>query len=122
MESRLWRDFFYSVINSGPDLSNYDSVTGLTTFSNMNSNFIGIAAGILTAISMMPQLIKTIRERKANDISPIMLLLLMTGLALWVWYGWKRKDWPLIVTNSFSFLLNTLLLILLWKYDKEKKP
>ncbi len=88
----------------------------MKTFSNMNTNIIGIAAGILTAVSMMPQLIKTIREKRADEISPFMLLLLMTGLALWVWYGLERKDWPIILTNSFSFILNSTMLALRWKY------
>jgi len=85
----------------------------------MNPNTIGIAAGILTAVSMMPQVIKTIREKKAADISPFMLLLLMTGLALWVWYGCTREDWPLIITNAFSFLLNSAMLILRLKYGRK---
>lgn len=85
----------------------------------MNPNTIGVAAGILTAISMMPQLIKTIREKKAGEISPFMLLLLMSGLALWVWYGCVRKDWPLIITNAFSFLLNSAMLILRLKYGRQ---
>jgi len=85
----------------------------------MNPNTIGIAAGVLTAVSMMPQVIKTIREKKAADISPFMLLLLMTGLALWVWYGFVRKDWPLIITNAFSFLLNSAMLILRLKYGRK---
>jgi MtN3 and saliva related transmembrane protein len=85
----------------------------------MNANTIGIAAGVLTAVSMMPQVIKTIREKKAADISPFMLLLLMTGLALWVWYGCVRKDWPLILTNAFSFLLNSAMLILRLKYGRK---
>jgi len=86
----------------------------------MNPSIIGIVAGILTAVSMMPQLIKTIREKKADEISPIMLLLLMTGLALWVLYGSKREDWPLILTNSFSFLLNSAMLILRLKYGRQR--
>jgi MtN3 and saliva related transmembrane protein len=85
----------------------------------MNPFTIGIIAGILTAISMMPQLIKTIREKKAGEISPFMLLLLMSGLAMWVWYGSVRNDWPLIITNSFSFLLNSAMLILRLKYGRQ---
>lgn len=86
----------------------------------MNPSIIGIVAGILTAVSMTPQLIKTIREKKADEISPFMLLLLLTGIALWVLYGWKREDWPLILTNSFSFLLNGAMLILRLKYGRQR--
>ena len=67
---------------------------------------------------MMPQLIKTIREKKADEISPVMLLILMAGLAGWIWYGTIKNDWPIILTNSFSLLLNSTMLGLRWKYGK----
>ncbi len=34
----------------------------------MNENLLGIIAGVLTSISMIPQLIKVIRERKMSKI------------------------------------------------------
>ena len=80
--------------------------------------FIGIGAGVLTAISMLPQIIKTFRERKAEDISVVMILVVMSGIAAWIWYGILRKDAPIIYTNSFSFLLNSILLFLRFKYKK----
>jgi MtN3 and saliva related transmembrane protein len=74
------------------------------------TNYIGIGAGICTAISMLPQLIKIIRERKAGDISYGMLIILLAGLAGWVWYGILKEDYPIVITNSFSFLVNSLIL------------
>jgi len=35
---------------------------------------------------------------------------LMCGLAGWVWYGILREDLPLIITNSFSLLVNSLMI------------
>lgn len=79
----------------------------------MNSDMIiGIGASILTGISMLPQLIKLIKERKANDISLIMLITLISGLTMWVWYGIKKEDWIIIISNGFSMLINILVLIL----------
>jgi len=71
-----------------------------------HTTVVGIIAGILTAISLLPQLIKIIKEKKANDISAVMLVTLLAGLGAWVYYGCLKKDWPIIVTNSFSFLIN----------------
>ena len=79
-------------------------------------NIIGIAAGVCTCVSMVPQLIKIIREKKAENISYVMLLVLMAGLAIWVWYGINKNDWPIIVTNSFSFVVNMLILGFTFKY------
>jgi len=80
---------------------------------------IGIAAGILTAISMLPQLIKIIKEKKAENVSVWMLLILISGLILWTVYGVLKKDWPLIVTNSFSVLLNFVLMFFRHKYREK---
>lgn len=81
--------------------------------------FIGIAAGILTATSLIPQLIKIVKEKKADDVSPLMLIILMAGLGLWATYGILKEDWPIIITNAFSFLLNTVVLFLRYKYSRD---
>jgi MtN3 and saliva related transmembrane protein len=73
---------------------------------------IGIGASILTGISMLPQLIKLLKERKADDISVVMLITLISGLVLWIWYGIKKEDWIIILSNGVSVLINALVLIL----------
>ena len=82
------------------------------------TQLIGLAAGILTSCSLLPQLIKTIREKKAEDVSIVMLIVLMSGVALWVVYGIKRNDMPIMVTNSFSLLLNITMLFFRFKYNR----
>ena len=84
------------------------------------TQWIGIAAGVLTSISMLPQLIKIIKEKKAEDVSIIMLLVLMSGLALWAVYGFMREDWPIIITNLFSFSLNCVVLFFRIRYSGVK--
>jgi MtN3 and saliva related transmembrane protein len=82
--------------------------------------WVGIGAGLLTAFSMLPQLIKVIKEKKAEEISITMVIVLIAGLSLWVAYGVLKEDWPLIITNSFSVLVNILLLIFRFKYSGTK--
>jgi MtN3 and saliva related transmembrane protein len=82
--------------------------------------YIGVIAGILTAISMLPQLIKIIREKKTEDISFVMLFILLAGIAAWVFYGILKVDYPIIVTNSFSFLVNTMVIIFSLIYRKKQ--
>jgi MtN3 and saliva related transmembrane protein len=81
---------------------------------------IGIAAGVLTSISMVPQLIKMIQKKEAKDVSIVMLLILMSGLVLWTVYGFMRDDVPIIATNCFSFLVNVVVLTLRIKYSGVK--
>jgi MtN3 and saliva related transmembrane protein len=84
------------------------------------TQIVGIIAGILTAISMLPQLIKMIKEKKAEDISILMLIVLLSGLSLWIVYGIMREDLPIIATNAFSVLINITLVILRIKYSGTK--
>jgi MtN3 and saliva related transmembrane protein len=82
---------------------------------------IGLAAGILTASSLIPQVIKTLKQKKADEVSIKMLLVLQAGIILWIVYGFKRDDMPIIVTNIFSLLVNITMVILRVKYGHKKK-
>ncbi len=81
--------------------------------------YIGIAAGILTSISMLPQLFKIVKEKKANDISYFMLFILFTGLGGWIWYGILKKDLPIIIPNGFSIIVNCLIIGFSIKYKNK---
>src|SRR6476661_969858 len=76
------------------------------------TQIIGLAAGILTASSLLPQVFKTLKEKKAEDVSLGMLFLLQAGLVLWIIYGIRREDLPIIATNCFSLLVNITMVIL----------
>ncbi len=78
--------------------------------------YVGLFAGICTSISLLPQLIKIIREKKANAISYLMLSILMLGLISWIVYGVIKTDYPIIVTNCLSLVLNILIVIFTFKY------
>ena len=80
------------------------------------TKIVGIAAGVLTGTSMLPQLIKIFKEKKAGQVSVFMLAILITGLSLWVWYGLLKEDWPIIVTNLFSLVVNLMMMFLRYKY------
>jgi len=84
------------------------------------TKIVGIAAGIFTGSSMLPQLIKIIKEKKASQVSVFMLLILIAGLGLWVWYGFLKEDWPIIVTNLFSLVVNLIMMFLRYKYRHNK--
>jgi MtN3 and saliva related transmembrane protein len=81
--------------------------------------WVGIGAGVLTGSSMLPQVVKVIREKKATQVSVAMLLVLIAGVGLWIWYGFLKTDWPIMVTNGFSFLVNLIMLGLRYKYRKN---
>lgn len=66
---------------------------------------IGLAAGTLTTIAFLPQVIKTWRTRSTADISLSMFTVLCTGVALWLVYGLLTDDLPLVLANGVTLIL-----------------
>jgi MtN3 and saliva related transmembrane protein len=85
------------------------------------TQWVGIIAGIFTAVSLLPQLIKLIRNKKAEDISLFFLIILFCGLALWIAYGFLREDVPIIATNIFSLIINAAMIVLGIKYKSKSR-
>ena len=83
-----------------------------------NIEIVGLAAGICTSVSLLPQLFKLIKHKKAEDISLFYLVILFVGLSLWVWYGVLRVDLPIIATNGFSLVINGIVIALGIRYKK----
>jgi MtN3 and saliva related transmembrane protein len=83
------------------------------------TKIIGLAAGVFTATSLLPQVFKTLKEKKADEVSLSMLIVLQAGLILWIIYGIKREDLPIIATNCFSLLVNLTMVFLRIKYKTK---
>ena len=77
---------------------------------------VGLLAGICTSSAVIPQLVTTVKKKKASEVSTLMFIVLMTGNALWVYYGIDKKDVPIIATNIFTVCLNVAMLFLKYKY------
>src|SRR6185436_3598251 len=92
---------------------------------NNFTEIVGLIAGIFTAVSLLPQIIKIVKEKKAQDISLFYLIVLLCGLGLWTYYGFLKEDVPIIAKNIFSMLLNIIVIILgsiyKWK-EKDTAP
>jgi len=85
-----------------------------------NPTIVGTVAGVLVSVAMLPQLFKLIKSKKADDVSTGMLVILLFGVALWVYYGIIKKEVPIICTNAFSLLVNSVILALSIKYKRAK--
>ncbi|WP_193198980.1 SemiSWEET family sugar transporter [Nostoc sp. MG11] len=77
---------------------------------------LGLVAGVLTTIAYVPQLIKTWQSKSAHDLSWSMLIILCTGIILWLVYGTSVHDVPIIAANIVTLLLASVILVLKIKY------
>ncbi len=77
---------------------------------------IGSAAGACSMASFVPQIVKIVRERRAQAISRSMYVVTVTGFSLWTTYGVFLKSWPIMVTNSVCLVLTATILALRLKF------
>jgi MtN3 and saliva related transmembrane protein len=73
---------------------------------------IGLAAGLLTTISFVPQVRHSIRTHDLAGISLPMYSLFTAGVALWAVYGVVLGSWPVLITNVITFALASTVLLL----------
>jgi len=71
---------------------------------------IGLSAATLTTISFIPQVIKVWKTKKTKDISLRMYIIFCTGMALWLIYGIMLKEIPIILANSITIILASIIL------------
>ena len=81
--------------------------------------FFGYFAAILTTLAFIPQLIKTLKTKKADDVSLTTLIMFLTGVAAWIIYGIQISSKPILVANTITFLLNFLILVFKLIYSKK---
>ena len=86
----------------------------------MYEELFGYCAAILTTLAFFPQLIKTLKTKKAEDVSTITLIMFISGVLCWVIYGYKISSFPIILANLITLLLNLLILISKIYYEKIK--
>ena len=85
----------------------------------LNIEFFGYFAAILTTSAFLPQLIKTLKTRKADDVSLVTLIMFIFGVCCWIIYGYEISSSPILIANIITFILNLLILISKVYYSKN---
>ena len=77
---------------------------------------VGLAAGFLTTVSLVPQVLKIWKTKSAKDVSRKMFMAFCTGVALWLLYGILQEEPPMILWNGVSLVLGLGILGMKVKY------
>ena len=77
----------------------------------MNVDIFGYFAAILTTAAFLPQLIKTLKTKKTDDVSLTTLIMFIIGVLFWIIYGYKISSRPILIANLITLILNLLILI-----------
>lgn len=78
----------------------------------VSAETIGIAAGVLTTGSFLPQVFKIIRDRDTASISIAMYGAFTAGVLLWLIYGIVIWSPSIMVTNALTLVLSGMVLIM----------
>jgi MtN3 and saliva related transmembrane protein len=73
--------------------------------------WLGVCAAVLTSLSYIPQVRKAWPRGSTKDLSLHMLIVLTTGLSLWIGYGVLKGDWVIVAANSVGAALSASVLI-----------
>ncbi len=86
----------------------------------MEWKIVGIIAAIGTTSGFIPQLLRGIRTKKLEDVSPVMYMFMIFGFIMWLSYGIHLKDVIIIGANAVALSFSAFILILRYKYLKQK--
>ena len=90
----------------------------------MNVDIFGYFAAILTTTAFLPQLIKTLKTKKAEDVSLTTLIMFIVGVLSWIIYGYEISSKPILIANLITLVLNLLILtskIYFSRIESERK-
>jgi MtN3 and saliva related transmembrane protein len=82
-------------------------------------NVVGVAAGLCSMASFVPQLIKIAREKDAGGVSLRMFAITIVGFVLWTTYGVLEDAWPVAASNAVCLLLASSIFALRLKYGGD---
>jgi len=82
------------------------------------TDILGYAAGAITSLTFLPQVIKTWKERSAKDVSLLMFIIAAINEVMWIIYGVLLDNWVIILTNSIVLAMSLTMISLKLRYSK----
>ena len=76
------------------------------------ADFIGYLSAFLTTLAFVPQALHSWKTRDLSGVSLPMYSLFSLGVAGWLVYGLMIGSWPIILANSITLLLASVVLYL----------
>ncbi|WP_026941824.1 SemiSWEET transporter [Hellea balneolensis] len=81
----------------------------------------GFIAALLTSMAYLPQAVMIIRTGVTTGISLLMYSMLTSGKILWLSYGVLVTSWPLILSQTFTLCLASIILSLTFRNSYKAK-
>ena len=83
------------------------------------TDILGYSAGGLTALTFLPQVIKTWKEKSSKDVSLWMFVIAAINEVMWTWYGIRLHNWVIILTNLIVLSMSFTMIFLKLRYNER---
>ncbi|MEO7982991.1 MAG: SemiSWEET family transporter [Bacteroidota bacterium] len=77
---------------------------------------LGYGACVVTALTFLPQVIKTWKEKSARNVSLMMFVIAFINEVMWIAYGTLRNDMVIVITNVIMITMCSVMISLKLKY------
>ena len=81
------------------------------------TQIIGFLAAIIGTSLMLPQVFKTFKTKRVDDVSLVMLVLYFLNCLLWLIYGFLISAMPVTLCNSVALVISVIQLTLKFRYN-----
>lgn len=71
---------------------------------------LGYVAGTFTVISLVPQLVKILKNKNCKDVSLMSYYMYIFVQTLWIIYGVGRGDLQIIISNAVCTVLSIMII------------
>jgi len=87
--------------------------------NDMAVTLLGAAGTTLSVVSLIPQVLKTWRTRRADDISAGWLVFALASMVVWVAYGSLVGAPAIAWANALTFVQAGFILAVKWGYGRK---
>jgi len=78
----------------------------------IDPDYLGYGAAFCTTCSFIPQVIHTLKTKDTDAISLGMYAFFVFGVALWLAYGMLDWNLPIIIANTATLSLSSIILVM----------
>jgi MtN3 and saliva related transmembrane protein len=80
---------------------------------------LGLIAGTLTTVSLIPQVWRIWQTQSAEDMSWLMFSIFALGNLMWFVYGLSLEATPILISSGVTLVLALVILVLKWRFSKK---
>lgn len=83
-------------------------------------NAFGVAAGLCSIASFIPQIVKILNERDAGSVALRMYAVTSVGFLCWTTFGVLSNSWPVALANAVCLVLVLAILVLRLRFGDRQ--